>query len=134
MWITDFEGEPWLVPAERRRKHSPLRDVAQVLQSAALAARTVLARLDPARAAVPPERGSVVHRWLESVSDAFLRGYREATLSVSSIPHDTAVLRGTIGLFAIELGVRDLHDALDNRTESVPLAIAVLLDLMETMT
>jgi maltose alpha-D-glucosyltransferase/alpha-amylase len=134
LWITDFEGEPWLPTAERRRKHSPLRDVAPVLQSGALAARTVLARLDPARAAVPPERGAVVHRWLESVSDAFLRGYREATLSVSSVPHDAAILRATIGLFAIELGLRDLHDALDNRAEAVPVAIAVLLDLMETMT
>jgi predicted trehalose synthase len=107
--------------------------VAQVLQSAALAARTVLERLDPTRAAAAPERGSAVHGWLDSVSAAFLRGYREATLAVSSVPRDENMLRATIGLFALELGLRDLHDALDNRLEAAPLAMAVLLDLMETM-
>ena len=63
--VLDFEGPPDRSVAERRRKRSPLRDVASMLRSFAYAASaTVLAGGSP-----PPEG------WEEQARENFLRGY-----------------------------------------------------------
>ncbi len=66
-WVVlDFEGEPARPLAERRRKSSPLRDVAGMLRSFAYAAET-------ARAAA----SSAPADWERAARDAFLSGYVE---------------------------------------------------------
>ena len=65
--ILDFEGEPARPLPERRRKRSPLRDVAGMLRSFAYAASAA------------GQRGSAVpERWEDNAREAFLDGYFEA--------------------------------------------------------
>ena len=66
--IIDFEGEPLRPLAERRQKHSPLRDVAGMLRSIAYAAETT-------RAGMP---GAWIDRWEADARAAFLGGYLTA--------------------------------------------------------
>jgi maltose alpha-D-glucosyltransferase/alpha-amylase len=77
-YIIDFEGEPARPLEERRRKFSPLRDVAGLLRSVDYAAATALdpknviaARLSPGR------RQRLMTRLREGAEKAFLDGYRE---------------------------------------------------------
>ena len=65
--IIDFEGEPARSLAERRRKRSPLRDVAGMLRSFAYAVSAVEIR----RGAAAPEG------WEARAREEFLAGYRE---------------------------------------------------------
>ncbi|MGZ5909496.1 MAG: maltose alpha-D-glucosyltransferase [Reyranella sp.] len=78
-YIIDFEGEPARSLAERRRKASPLRDVAGLLRSIDYAAAT---SLDPkhliASRVSPGRRQRLATRLREGAGKAFLGGYREA--------------------------------------------------------
>src|SRR5207245_5888181 len=65
--ILDFEGEPARSLAERRRKRSPLRDVAGMLRSFAYAASAAELQLG---VKAPPG-------WEQRARDEFLTGYRE---------------------------------------------------------
>ena len=69
--IVDFEGEPARPLAERRRKHSPLKDVAGMLRSFSYAARAALP-MSPA-----PSLLAWSSLWENAASTAFLTGYRE---------------------------------------------------------
>src|SRR6185503_1241002 len=70
--LIDFEGEPLRPLEERRRKHTPLRDVAGMLRSFAYAAATAGA---PAG-------------WEEQARAAFLDGYRAAAGRAPFLPAD----------------------------------------------
>jgi len=79
--ILDFEGEPARSLPERRRKRSPLRDVAGMLRSFAYAA-----------IAAGPLRGAdVPDGWEESARAEFLDGYIE-TVDPSIVPPGRAAL------------------------------------------
>ena len=72
-WVVlDFEGEPARSLPERRRKRSPLRDVAGMLRSFDYAARHQLIG-HPDQAA----RRDVPRDWVRRNADAFCAGYAE---------------------------------------------------------
>ena len=75
--FVDFEGEPARSLEERRRKQSPLRDVAGMLRSFSYASRAALGRRIQKR----PEHSSALEPWAtlweRSVSAEFLQGYRD---------------------------------------------------------
>jgi len=75
--FVDFEGEPARSLEERRRKQSPLRDVAGMLRSFSYAAQAALGRHIQRR----PEHSSALEAWAtlweRSISGEFLRGYRD---------------------------------------------------------
>ncbi len=96
-WVVlDFEGEPARTLIERRRKRSPLRDVAGMLRSFAYAA-TASALLHDA----PAPTG-----WEAQVRTAYLDGYLEETDQSLLPPGRAAVERLAVGLRAGEGRVR----------------------------
>jgi maltokinase len=122
--ILDFEGEPARSLLERRRKRSPLRDVAGMLRSFAYAASaSVLLRGTPA-----PEG------WEERARTAFLEGYFDA-VEPTLLPAGQGAIAKLLAIFELEKAVYELRYELNNRPDwvSIPVAgIARLLDVEVT--
>jgi trehalose synthase-fused probable maltokinase len=117
--ILDFEGEPARSVVERRRKRSPLRDVAGMLRSFAYAASA--AELE--RGVEPPEG------WEERARDAFLSGYL-AEVDANLIPSGSSFDR-LLSVFELEKAVYELRYELDNRPDWVRIPVAGILRLLE---
>jgi maltokinase len=117
--ILDFEGEPARSVVERRRKRSPLRDVAGMLRSFAYAASA--AELE--RNVEPPEG------WEERARDAFLGGY-VTEVDPNLIPSGSSFDR-LLAVFELEKAVYELRYELDNRPDWVRIPVAGVLRLLE---
>jgi maltokinase len=117
--ILDFEGEPARPIVDRRRKRSPLRDVAGMLRSFAYAASAV----EIERGVAPPEG------WEERARDAFLLGYLSEA-DAALIPSGPALER-LLSVFELEKAVYELRYELDNRPDWVRIPVAGILRLLE---
>jgi maltokinase len=120
-WILlDFEGEPARSLPERRRKRSPLRDVAGMLRSFAYAASASQLQ----RGVEPPEG------WEQRARTAFLDGYR-ATVDQSLVPQGTAMEK-LLTVFELEKAVYELRYELNNRPDWVKIPVAGIVRMLET--
>ncbi len=130
--IIDFEGEPARPFAERRAKHSPLKDVAGMLRSFDYAAWTTVASLAEAR----PGSGEVVRAlaesWRQASAVAFLAGYRETIPGCPSYPDNAAAADRLLNLFLLEKALYEICYEAANRPLwlRIPLkGVASLLEL-----
>jgi maltokinase len=118
--ILDFEGEPARSLTERRRKRSPLRDVAGMLRSFAYAA-----------SALSLQRGGAVSEgWEADARREFLEGYLTAVDPALLPPGQDAIGR-LLSVFELEKAIYELHYELNNRPDWVGIPVAGILRLLE---
>ena len=117
--ILDFEGEPARSLPERRRKRSPLRDVAGMLRSFAYVASAAptLRNIEPA-----PD-------WEEHAREQFLEGYR-STVDPTLVPSGTAMDK-LLRVFELEKAVYELRYELNNRPDWVGIPVAGIARMLE---
>ena len=130
--IVDFEGEPSRSLAERRRKHSPLRDVAGMVRSADYAARTVLTRLGAGAVERHTAIVDAAREWRQVVSAAFIAGYMASTRRISSVPRDADTLHALLELFILEKALYEARYEMDHRPDWLDVPIGGLLELADT--
>jgi maltose alpha-D-glucosyltransferase/alpha-amylase len=125
----DFEGEPARSLEERRRKQSPLRDVAGMLRSFSYAARAALGRRIQRR----PEHSSTLEPWAtlweRSVSGEFLRGYRDTmgnSALLASVEKADVLLRALL----LEKACYELAYELNNRPTWLHIPLAGVRELL----
>ncbi len=117
--ILDFEGEPARSLPERRRKRSPLRDVAGMLGSFGYAASAAeVLRDTPA----PLD-------WEDRAREEFLEGYR-ATVDRSLVPSGAAMDK-LLKVFELEKAVYELRYELNNRPDWVRIPVLGLARMLE---
>jgi maltokinase len=119
-WVVlDFEGEPARPLAERRRKRSPLRDVAGMLRSFAYVASAAEIELG----APPPTE------WETRVRGEFLEGYL-GEVDLALLPPAEARER-VLALFELEKAVYELRYELGHRPDWVAIPISAIVRLLE---
>ena len=117
--IIDFEGEPARSIAERRRKQSPLRDVAGMLRSLHYAAHA-------ARPDATAQTKAWAEAWTDVASRAFLDAWREATAGASFRPVRDADLRFLLDAFLLEKAIYEIRYELNNRPAWLPIPLSGL--------
>ncbi len=118
--ILDFEGEPARSVPERRRKTSPLRDVAGMLRSFAYAASAV-----KIQRGVDPAEG-----WEDRCRTEFLEGYLE-TVDPALLPPSRDQIDRLLTVFELEKAVYELRYELHNRPDWVAIPVAGILRMLE---
>ena len=118
--ILDFEGEPARPLSERRRKRSPLRDVAGMLRSFAYAASAA----EQQRGAPAPEG------WEGRARAAFLEGYFDA-VDTSLLPPGQDATQRLLSVFELEKAVYELRYELNNRPDWVGIPVAGIVRLLD---
>jgi maltose alpha-D-glucosyltransferase/alpha-amylase len=128
--IIDFEGEPARSLEERRRKHSPLKDVAGMLRSFDYAAFNALINATTEA----PDQLSILNpfaqNWRDQVSAAFMEGYLKAVEGCPSYPQDSAHAQALIDLFTLEKAFYEVRYELDNRPTWVSVPLSGLLKIL----
>jgi maltokinase len=121
-WIVlDFEGEPARSLPERRRKRSPLRDVAGMLRSFAYVSQ-----------AAPILRGvEAPDGWEERCRRSFLDGYL-STVDASLLPAGEEAIARLLSVFELEKAVYELRYELQNRPDWVEIPVAGILRILES--
>ena len=120
-WVVlDFEGEPARSLIERRRKRSPLRDVAGMLRSFAYAATAASLLKD---ATVPED-------WEATARERFLNGYF-TEVDAGLLPASEAGIRQLLAIFELEKAVYELRYELNNRPDWVPIPVAGIARLLQ---
>ena len=116
--ILDFEGEPSRSIAERRGKHSPLKDVAGMMRSYSYAAYAALL----AFTTNAPSDYMRLERWADAwqhwAADAFLGGYLATPGATALVTADES-RRVLLDAFMIDKGLYELAYELDNRPDWV---------------
>ena len=127
--IIDFEGEPARPIEERRRKASPLRDVAGMLRSFAYAASTLAASVE--RKLDAPTRELRSARWERDVRAAYLDGYLATARHAPLLPLEQANVYGLLSLFETEKAFYELAYELNNRPEWVGIPMRGIARLLQ---
>ena len=118
--VLDFEGEPARSVPERRRKTSPLRDVAGMLRSFAYAASAATIQ----RGVDPPAD------WEKRCRTEFLDGYLDLA-EPSLLPSSRDQVERLLAIFELEKAVYELRYELHNRPDWVAIPVAGILRMLE---
>ena len=129
--ITNYGGEPGQTWAERRRKHTPLRDVASMLLSFSEAAAAALDHV----AADLPEKGTTLRQqidnWQALASRDFFKSYRRAMKGHALFPADARIADTLVTLFMIEKASASVSTALTQRSKTIDAAVQRLVRLAQ---
>ena len=103
--LIDFEGEPLRPLEERRRKHTPLRDVAGMLRSFAYAAATTA------------RSGRDVGDWEQDARASFVEAYREAAAAAPFLPASAEAFTRAVTALELEKAAYEVVYEANNRPD-----------------
>jgi len=129
-YILDFEGEPARPLDDRRRKESPLRDVAAMLRSFSYAAYAALFAYSDRRDDAFGRLAPWARVWVQWTGAAFLRGYLTLAGGASFLPADPVQRASLLDLFLIDKALYELRYEMDNRPDWVRIPLRGLEELV----
>ncbi|HWF57667.1 MAG TPA: aminoglycoside phosphotransferase [Candidatus Dormibacteraeota bacterium] len=125
--VLDFEGEPRRSVEHRRRRHSPLRDVAGMLRSFDYAASVALLERIPATDPIWAHLAAHGRSWANANREAFWAAYVEATAGTPLLPDAGAALT-LRRAFEIQKAVYEVGYELAHRPHWVSVPLGFLLE------
>ena len=131
-YILDFEGEPARPIAERRRKQSPLKDVAGMLRSFDYAAYAGLFAHTASRPAEFARLEGWARLWSTWSSAAFLRAYLATAGNALFIPTAPSQRDRLLAVFVLDKALYELNYELNNRPDWVRIPLWGIIELLKS--
>jgi maltose alpha-D-glucosyltransferase/alpha-amylase len=123
--LIDFEGEPARSLAERRRKQSPLKDVAGMMRSFSYAAFAALHHASEDRNSL----AAWASHWQRAAIEAFLAAYRRAIAARPELLPPEAESRALLEAYLLEKALYELMYELNNRPAWLAIPLGGILSL-----
>ncbi|MBB4659059.1 maltose alpha-D-glucosyltransferase [Parvularcula dongshanensis] len=130
-YILDFEGEPARALEDRRRKTSPLRDVAGMLRSFDYAAAFAARRASEAGLVDADEARAQSLRWRDEAGMGFLKGYYAAVEAAGVREEDRAFERTLLRFFTLEKALYEVAYEANNRPDWLPIPLGGVLSILD---
>jgi maltose alpha-D-glucosyltransferase / alpha-amylase len=130
--ILDFEGEPGRPLAERRAKHSPLKDVAGMIRSFSYAAYAALFAFTVHAPAEYTRLEAWADTWQHWATQSFLQGYRSVLAESSLVPAGES-FHALLRAFELEKALYELGYELNNRPDWMRIPLAGILKLADRL-
>jgi maltose alpha-D-glucosyltransferase/alpha-amylase len=127
--IVDFEGEPARSLEERRRKQSPLRDVAGMVRSFNYAAQSALASYKESHPEAPSTLDDWAIAWQSAAANVFLTAYRETMASKPDLLPQPPQMQIMLDALLLEKALYELLYELNNRPAWLHIPLIGLLSL-----
>ncbi len=134
--LLDFEGEPARSVAERRQKHSPLKDVAGMLRSFSYAAYLGLDQfvgVDIMGLDAPLDSRAPVAAWARfwerSITSEFLFAYRDAIAANPNLLPPQGHAQALLDAYLLEKALYEVQYELNNRPAWLRIPLAGILAL-----
>jgi maltose alpha-D-glucosyltransferase/alpha-amylase len=128
--IVDFDGDARSTPAERKRKRSALRDVAQMVRSfryAAHAARTAGVIREEDQSRLKPWEAL----WADWAAAGFLRGYFERTQEQVFLPKGDESLAMLLDRHVFARALHELKDWSAGASADIDVALADIVHMLD---
>ncbi len=129
--LVDFEGEPAKPLEARRRKQSPLRDVAGMVRSFSYAARSALTTFAQRYPEKYPTLELWAAAWENAAANAFLAGYRDALTANPTLIPDPNSADTMLSALLLEKALYELLYELNNRPAWLSIPLNGLLTLTQ---
>ena len=132
--IIDFEGEPARPIEERRKKKSPLQDVAGMLRSFHYAAHAGLRSLKNESTAASGVHSHLLLDWAENwsawIGRQFLGQYLDTSNGACYLPTDPRELQNFLRLHLLEKAIYELAYELNNRPDWIEIPLIGITKLL----
>ncbi|HLZ64646.1 MAG TPA: maltose alpha-D-glucosyltransferase [Aliidongia sp.] len=128
--IIDFEGEPKRSIEERRRKHTPLKDVAGMIRSIDYAAAAAVRAASDLPSVDNAALEAMCRDWRDRSIAAFMSAYRDAIDGAASWPQDAAGALALLDLMLIDKALYEIGYELANRPAWLAIPIQGIVDLL----
>ncbi|MBC8154171.1 MAG: trehalose synthase [Bacteroidetes bacterium] len=128
--IIDFEGEPESTIAERKIKHSPLKDVAGMIRSYHYAVSAKLFTADETAGIEPDHLQRVSERWFKLIRDTYLDAYLAEFGTPHALFKNNAEVNFLLLIYLLEKAVYELGYEISYRPAWVKIPLKGILDVV----
>jgi maltose alpha-D-glucosyltransferase / alpha-amylase len=132
IYIIDFDGNPHLPLAERRRKAPAARDVAGLVCSIDLAVTAALNRALRGASDKQGRLATALGEWRERATATFLTAYRDAMTDRRLWPNDPHSTDGLLRFFLIDKMFDEVEYELSHRPEGLNAPLTGLLRILSS--
>ncbi|MEY9594580.1 trehalose synthase-fused probable maltokinase [Bradyrhizobium yuanmingense] len=132
IFIIDFDGDPRVPLANKRRKAPAARDVAGLIHSIDLSVNVALSRALTGASDEQDRLAAALDEWRERATATFLSAYREAMTDRRLWPDDRSCAEGLLRFFLLDRAFHDVEYELSRRPEGLHAPLTGLLRILSS--